>query len=103
MSTTSTWSKLSELTWSTGRIDLRRRYAGLGRERSDEQIAEENEGSDNAIALVGDTWPEMSSRGEQPDLLSTPTSRGCRVPAVARRARLRMGVVSAGRPSAGAV
>ena len=64
-----------QLTWSTGRKDLRK-LAGLGRERTDEEIAADETGGDDAIALVGETWSEMSSHGEQPDLLSTTDEEG---------------------------
>ncbi|WP_433781580.1 protein rep [Actinomycetospora sp. CA-101289] len=58
-----------QLTWSTGRMDLRR-LAGLGREESDEAVAAEDTGGDDAVELVGETWPTLSRRRWQPELLA---------------------------------
>lgn len=57
-----------QLTWSTRDADLRR-FAGLGRERSDEEIAEDDTGGEDTIALAGDTWTAMSRERTQPELL----------------------------------
>lgn len=64
-----------QLCWSTGVMDLRR-MAGLGPEQTDEEIAAEDEGGEDAVSLEGDTWSELSRRGEQPVLLTVTDEGG---------------------------
>lgn len=53
------WERASlgrrQLTWSGGRRDLRR-LAGVGRERSDEEIVAEELGGEDVLALDADAW-----------------------------------------------
>ena len=44
-----------QITWSTGRRDLRR-LAGLGREQSDEEVADEEVDADERVALAAEAW-----------------------------------------------
>ncbi|NMO93126.1 hypothetical protein [Actinomycetospora sp. TBRC 11914] len=62
-----------QLTWSTGRRDLRA-LAGLGREASDEEIAEEDEDADVRLTLPADVWRLLDASG-----------RACAVLAAAER------------------
>jgi hypothetical protein len=64
-----------QLTWSTGRMDLRA-FAGLGREQSDEEIAAEETGGDDAVALIGETWSTLSRRRWQAELLAVTDEGG---------------------------
>lgn len=55
-----------QLTWSTGRRDLRA-FAGLGREATDEEIAAEELDGQDAVALPGDFRGRRSAgRGSRP-------------------------------------
>jgi hypothetical protein len=47
-----------QLTWSTGRRDLRS-LAGLGREATDDEIADEDLYADTRLALDADTWKHL--------------------------------------------
>jgi hypothetical protein len=67
------------LTWSTGRADLRR-FAGLGRKRTDEEVAAADTGGDDAVVLVGETWSRISRERQQAELLAVTDEGG--IPAV---------------------
>ena len=58
-----------QLTWSTGRRDLRA-LAGLGREATDEEIAEEDEDADTRLLLPADTWGWLVATGRACALLA---------------------------------
>ena len=62
-----------QLTWSTGRRDLRD-LAGFGREATDEEIAEEEEDADVRLVLPTDVWRLLDASG-----------RACAVLAAAER------------------
>lgn len=66
------WEKASldrrQLTWSGGTRDLRR-LAGLGRQRSDEEIAAEGLDGDDVLALDADTWRVLRCSRLAVDLL----------------------------------
>jgi hypothetical protein len=64
-----------QLTWSTGRRDLRA-LAGLGREASDEEIAEEDEEADVRLALPAGSWDWLSASGRTCDLLRVAEGEG---------------------------
>ena len=57
-----------QLTWSTGRRDLRA-LAGLGQEATDEEIAEEDQEADVRLGLTADTWTRLRAAGRATDLL----------------------------------
>ncbi|MHC1559898.1 protein rep [Actinomycetospora sp. C-140] len=58
-----------QLTWSTTeRMDLRR-FAGLRREQTDEEIAAEDQGGDDMIALGPEAWDHISRAGQASELL----------------------------------
>lgn len=57
-----------QLTWSTGRRDLRD-LAGLGREASDEEIADEEQDADVRIGLAADTCRWLTELGKVCELL----------------------------------
>ena len=67
------WEQASEgrrqLTWSTGRRDLRA-YAGLGMEATDEEIAEEDQDADVRIGLTADGWDWLRRTHREPELLT---------------------------------
>lgn len=56
------WEKASfdrrQLTWSQGSRDLRR-WAGLTREQTDEELAQHELGGDDVLALPADTWEQV--------------------------------------------
>jgi hypothetical protein len=58
-----------QLTWSTGRRDLRR-LAGLGRDASDEEIADEEEDADTRLGLTAHTWDFLVATGGNCALLA---------------------------------
>lgn len=64
-----------QLTWSTGRRDLRA-LAGLGREESDEEIAEEDQEADVRIALTSETWGWLVASGNACALLAVAEDDG---------------------------
>jgi hypothetical protein len=57
-----------QLTWSGGQYNLRR-LAGLGRERTDAEIAEEELGGDDVLALDANTWGVLRGSRLALDLL----------------------------------
>lgn len=57
-----------QLTWSTGRRDLRA-FAGLSREATDEEIAAEDQDADVRIALTAEGWARLRRTHEEPELL----------------------------------
>ena len=57
-----------QLEWSRGRHSLRR-LAGLGAERSDEEIAAEEQDADRRIGLPPDTWEWLVAAGHRTTLL----------------------------------
>jgi len=64
-----------QLTWSTGRRDLRR-FAGLRREQTDEEIAAEETGGDELISLPADTWETISRAGQEAQVLDIAETEG---------------------------
>ena len=64
-----------QLTWSLKSMDLRI-FAGLGREASDDEVAAEEVGGDDAVALVGDAWSRLSRDRRQAELLSVTDEGG---------------------------
>ncbi|GAA4834244.1 hypothetical protein GCM10023201_23120 [Actinomycetospora corticicola] len=58
-----------QLTWSTGRRDLRA-LAGLGREATDEEIAAEDQDADERIALPRETWTRITAQRQETELLA---------------------------------
>lgn len=66
------WERASrdrrQLTWSGGRYDLRR-LARLGRERTDEEIAEQELGGDDVLALDAEAWSVLRCSRLATDLL----------------------------------
>ena len=67
------WERAShgrrQLTWSTAeRMDLRR-FAGLRGERTDEEIAADEHGGDDVVALTAETWAELTRNAAAPELL----------------------------------
>lgn len=74
------WEQVShgrrQLTWSTAEgMDLRA-FARLGRERTDEEIAGEEPGGDDLIALTGDTWDVIERAGLAAELLDVAETDG---------------------------
>ncbi|WP_328305846.1 hypothetical protein [Actinomycetospora sp. NBC_00405] len=73
------WEQSSEgrrqLTWSTGRRDLRR-LAMLGEEATDEDIAAEDLDADSRLALSGDTWDCVQRNNRACELLSVAENDG---------------------------
>ena len=57
-----------QLTWSTGRMDLRA-FAGLRREQTDAEVAAEETGGTDVIALPGETWSAITRAGQDAELL----------------------------------
>lgn len=72
------WERASharrQLTWSTGRRDLRR-MAGV-REQTNEEIAEETVGDDDVIQLSADAWEHLCDTGQQAVLLDLAETEG---------------------------
>jgi len=64
-----------QLTWSTGRMDLRA-LAGLRREQTDEEVAAEEAGGTDVIALPGETWEAISRAGQGTELLDVAETAG---------------------------
>ncbi|MCD2188260.1 protein rep [Actinomycetospora soli] len=58
-----------QLTWSTGRRDLRT-LAGLGHEATDEEIAAEDQDADERIAIPREAWEEVIRARKENDLLA---------------------------------
>ena len=52
------------------------RFAGLGRERTDEEIAADETGGDDLIALDGDTWSWLERAGRATELLDVAETGG---------------------------
>lgn len=73
----SEWEQASrgrrQLTWSGGVYDLRE-YAGLGDERTDEDVAAEEPGGEDVLVLPLDTWRAV--RGRAWELLDLAETRG---------------------------
>ena len=74
------WEKAShgrrQLTWSTAeRMDLRR-FAGLARERTDEEIAAQEAGGDDLVALAADTWDQLCRGDRATELLDVGETDG---------------------------
>lgn len=57
-----------QLTWSLGDHDLRR-WAGLGAEETDEEIAETDLGGDDVLAIPGPVWREIRGTRVSTELL----------------------------------
>ncbi|NMO90607.1 hypothetical protein [Actinomycetospora sp. TBRC 11914] len=57
-----------QLTWSTGRRDLRA-LAGLGREATDKEISEEDHEADTRLGLAADDWAHLVSAQAETELL----------------------------------
>ncbi len=55
--------------WSTGRRDLRA-FARLGREATDEEIAEEDQDADVRLGLTSDGWDWLRTTHREPELLA---------------------------------
>jgi hypothetical protein len=64
-----------QLTWSTGRRDLRA-LAGFGREATDEEIAEEDREADIRIAMPAEVWGWLSDAGRACALLAVAEAGG---------------------------
>ncbi|GAA4881457.1 hypothetical protein [Actinomycetospora straminea] len=64
-----------QLTWSTGRRDLRT-FAGLGREATDEEIAAEDEEADVRLALAADAWNWLRRTHRETELLTVAEAGG---------------------------
>lgn len=64
-----------QLTWSTGRHDLRT-LAGLGREQSDTEIAEQDMGGDDVLALPAETWQQIRGSAIAVQLLEVAEAGG---------------------------
>ncbi len=64
-----------QLTWSTGRRDLRV-MAGLGREATDEEIAEDDVDADVRVAMPVATWDWLVASGRACELLRVAESDG---------------------------
>jgi hypothetical protein len=64
-----------QLTWSTGRRDLRA-LAGLGREATDEEIAAEDQEADVRLGLAADGWDWLRQTQREPELLSVAEDGG---------------------------
>ena len=75
------WEAVSEgrrqLTWSTGRRDLRK-LAELGKEATDEEIAEEDIMADEYLAIPADTWNALAASGQVTVLLDVAEHEGAR-------------------------
>jgi hypothetical protein len=73
------WEKASEgrrqLTWSTGRRDLRK-LAGLGVEATDEDVAAEDLDADSRLGLTADTWECVERAQLGADLLAVAEGGG---------------------------
>ena len=59
-----------QLTWSTGRRDLRA-FAGLGREATDNEIAEEAQEAETRLLIPAPTWDWLVATGRACTLLAT--------------------------------
>ena len=64
-----------QLTWSSGRCDLRA-LAGLGRESTDKEIAEDDKEADTRLTVSTDVWTWLSSSGQAPVLLTATEAGG---------------------------
>ena len=64
-----------QLTWSTGRRDLRA-LAGLGREATDEEIAEEDREADIRLTVSTEAWGWLSDSGRACALLAATETGG---------------------------
>jgi hypothetical protein len=53
-----------------------RKFAGLGREATDDEIAAEEADGEDSVALVGDSWQRISRAGQQVELLSETDDNG---------------------------
>lgn len=73
------WERAShgrkQLTWSTGRSDLRR-FAGLRVERTDAEVAADEAGGEDLLALPAETWETVSRVGAAPVLLDVAEAGG---------------------------
>jgi hypothetical protein len=64
-----------QLTWSRGRHDLRK-FAGLGAERSDEELADDDLGEDVRLGIERDSWDWIEYTGRQCELLDVSEAEG---------------------------
>lgn len=64
-----------QLTWSRGRHDLRT-LAGLGHERSDEELAEDDLGEDVRLGIERESWDWIEYTGRQCELLGVSEEHG---------------------------
>ena len=64
-----------QLTWSRGRHDLRT-LAGLAKERSDEELAEEDLGEIVRLAIARESWEWIDRDGRQCALLDVAEEHG---------------------------
>ena len=64
-----------QLTWSTGRRDLRA-LAGLGREATDEEIAEEDREADVRLTMTAEVWGWVYDSGRACALLAVTEAGG---------------------------
>lgn len=73
------WEAASEgrrqLTWSTGTRDLRA-LAGLGREATDEEIADEDQDADVRIGLTAESWDWIRHNRRETELLDRAEEAG---------------------------
>jgi hypothetical protein len=73
------WEQASEgrrqLTWSTGRRDLRK-LAGLGAEATDEDIAAEDLDADTRLGVTSDAWECVERAQLGPELLAVAEDGG---------------------------
>jgi hypothetical protein len=75
-----------QLTWSTGRRDLRG-LAGLGREATDEEIAEEEREADVRLTVSAEVWCWLSDSGRACSLLAVAEAGGLEAAVTWLRAR----------------
>jgi hypothetical protein len=64
-----------QLTWSTGRRDLRA-LAGLGREATDEEIVEEDQDADTRLTITSEAWAWLADVGRSCALLAAGEAHG---------------------------
>ncbi|MDD7965897.1 hypothetical protein [Actinomycetospora lemnae] len=73
------WEEASDgrrqLTWSRGGRDLRH-LAGLGRESTDDEIADEDQEADARLTLSADAWDWLVTSHREAELLDTAERRG---------------------------
>jgi len=64
-----------QLTWSQGRHDLRK-FASLGQERSDQELAEDDPGDDVRLGIERESWDWIECTGRQCELLDASEEHG---------------------------